>query len=267
VYVHIVLCFISSLGVGFPRVYDFLDISALPIAFSLLSYIILPGCHKNVIGKSPHFVVFTKAFMEVKDVIKSCTDIALKGPEGCGKSFIATILFFTLQEKKPFLYFGLKSLVDPSVRSYLFGFLEQYSKKVKAFLSNNLNLIETSKPVGEFLEKQNWMTNEKYINYTYRGKEMTDDEYHEYHFTWMYSNEVTIETGKHTVKFNFPDLGIIVLQIFQKNARQITTIQELAVKQRSVAEFLFEEEFYAHCQNENKLLLSCIDLEKKLYHP
>lgn len=102
----------------------------------------------------------------------------------------------------------------------------QYSSKVKvemeAFLEGNLHLKREVESVKEFLELQNWDGCQKFIHYACRGEILTEDEYCDFHKTWMYHTEVTVERDRQ-LTFNFPGLGLLLKQIFRQFMPEILT--------------------------------------------
>lgn len=153
---------------------------------------------------------------------------------------------------------GLLSLLDKN------DDLHQYSSKVniemEAFLERNLHLKRKVESVKEFLDLNNWDACHKYIHYACRGEKLTEQEYHSFHKTWLYYNEVTVERDRQ-LTFNFPGLGLLLNQIFRQFMTEIVTTQQLSAKHPSVAGYLLEEVFYQYCNKMGKLEASCISLE------
>ena len=153
---------------------------------------------------------------------------------------------------------GLLSLLDKNDN------IHKYSAKVKiemeTFLERNLHLKREVESVKEFLHLHNWDGCHKYIHYACRGEKLTERDYHDFHETWMYYNEVTVERDRQ-LTFNFPCLGLLLKLIFRQFVTEILTAQQLSAKHRSVAGYLLEEVFYQHCKRVGKLQASCIKLE------
>ena len=79
------------------------------------------------------FVLVTQELLKVAKEMQSCASIALTGPKGCGKSFIVTILFIILQNKKACLYFGPTSFDNPCSRDYFLNFLNCHKAKISDY--------------------------------------------------------------------------------------------------------------------------------------
>ena len=152
--------------------------------------------------------------------------------------------------------------------------LYHYKAKILArqeeFLERNLGINSNSDvSIKGFLEQDHFRACEKYIHYANTGSKLTKQEYETYHGTWLYANQVTScklvyqehHTHSYVLNFNFPNLGIHLMKIIRRYLKRKTDIENLSLKERSVAGFLFQEVFFDHCREKQKLGISCIDLD------
>ena len=124
-----VFCYFSRIdGVVLPGANAVRKFSALPCTTQLMNYI---NCSNPLSIQPTSFVLFTQDIVTVAEKIKSSTRVTLRGPKGCGKSFIATVLFIYLQEKKACLYLCPKSFHNPFTKSYLLAFLDRHKTLIE----------------------------------------------------------------------------------------------------------------------------------------
>jgi len=128
-----VFCYFSStFGVNFPEVNTIMEFSELPCSAELLDYI---NCSNDSFLVPSDFVLFTQEFLKVAKEIQSYTSVALRGPKGCGKTFILTVLFIFLQKKKPCLYLGPMSFHNPHTKDYFLTFLDCHKSHIAEYKS------------------------------------------------------------------------------------------------------------------------------------
>lgn len=88
-----------------------------------------------------------------------------------------------------------------------------------------------------------------------------DLQYKEYKSTWLYHNEVLIDTGNHVMKFNYPGLGEILMDHFKRFVALLPGVIDLAKNNCSVAGFLFEGIFSHHVRQDAGLQVHIDSLE------
>ena len=68
-----------------------------------------------------------------------------------------------------------------------------------------------------------------FIYLTLQGEKFTADQYQNYRGTWLCHNQLLIDNGDNTMKFNFPGLGETLVQLLRAFVPLIPHVQELAL--------------------------------------
>jgi len=117
------------------------------------------------------------------------------------------------------------------------------------FLKCNLFLSDSIKSVESFLEHQSWNTCRHFIEMACINEELTDAEYDEYAHTWLFRNQLMIETtsstGKKKLRFNFPGLGLLLRDRFVNFVRATASgrVEELCKRSHSFVSYYLEYVF------------------------
>lgn len=127
------------------------------------------------------------------------------------------------------------------------------NNEVDKFLFDNLTVISKTGTFAEFFKYKKWETGRLYNLLAMQGREFTDEQVKKFEMTWLYEQQILINTSTNCMKFNFPTLGPALVDSFRRLLTPLPTVQQLAYTNDSVMGFVFEQRFMDHCNREEKL--------------